>query len=106
MPSVSIIVESSRPVLGHVTIKDVIMRGVPFRLLTPSHSRSERSAHRGVKRNLWKCAWVRVRFMKFRFVLASPSKTAIRLAKFAFRMEQGGDAKPRRYAHGTDWSAG
>jgi len=33
MPSVSIPVETSRPVLGHLTIKEVIAGGLPF--LTP-----------------------------------------------------------------------
>ncbi len=50
MPSVSMRVESSRPVAGHLTIKEV-MRGFPFRVTPPSHSRSERSAQSVVKRN-------------------------------------------------------
>jgi hypothetical protein len=37
---------------------------------------------------------VKFRFMKFRFVLAGPSKAAIGLAKFAFRIEQVGTPNP------------
>jgi hypothetical protein len=43
-------VESSRPVAGHLTIKEV-MRGFPLHVTPPSHSRSERSAQSAVKRN-------------------------------------------------------
>jgi hypothetical protein len=51
MPSVSIPVETSRPVLGHLTVKEVI-EGAPPCVDPRSPRGSEPSTHSGVKRNL------------------------------------------------------
>jgi hypothetical protein len=50
MPSVSMRVESSRPVAGHLTIKEV-MRGSPFRVIPHPTREVNARPSRAVKRN-------------------------------------------------------